>query len=116
MKIYYVDLLVQKSKAKPNFYGPEEIKTAKRRFPLRRLMKVLGDEEYIRTHQRKSPFHSTNERGLAVFQCNSRWVFTCCGQHGIRGDQIDYVKAKYDLTTGQAISFLCELHHYGRES
>ena len=88
------------------FYPPEEIYLAKRKLPLKRLMKMIGDEAFIFVWQ--SPFHSDDVPRFKVWQYSGRWVFNCDYVKSC-GDQIDYLELRFQITTGQAIRLLCRL-------
>ena len=80
---------------------------AKRRLPLRELMRVLGDGEQAKKSS-KCPFHDDTRNSFSVFEFDGQWFWKChpgCGQ----GDGVDYLKAKLNLTTGDAIRRYCEL-------
>ena len=83
------------------------IREAKRRLPLPDLMRALGDSEHARKTA-KCPFHEDTRNSFSVFEFKGEWFWKChagCGH----GDGVDYLKAKFNLITGEAIGRYCEL-------
>ncbi len=80
----------------------ERIDEAKRILPLPELMAVLGDEE----HAKKSalcPFHPDSRPSFSVYHSHGGvWRWNCFACYG-SGDEIDYLKAKFNLPTGEAM-------------
>jgi hypothetical protein len=92
-----------------NFFQPEEIKTAKRKLSLAQMMKRLGDGAFISEQSTASPFHPSERQNFKLYRMRRGFRFTCCGKCGYEGDQIDYLKARFQLTTGKAIALFCRL-------
>ncbi len=72
-------------------------------------MRLLGDGQRITSGGQ--PCHLCNAPGtqFCIFKCGGRWTFSCTGKCGRRGDQIDYLKAKFNLANGEAIRVLNKL-------
>lgn len=91
------------------FYLPEEIKAAKRKLSLAKMMKMIGDGAFASESPVASPFHPSDRPTFRLYRDYRRVVFTCCGKCGYDGDQIDYLKMRFQLPTGQAIALFCNL-------
>jgi len=89
------------------FYSPEEIKASKRKLPLTQVMKHVGDAAFASEKSIASPFHPSERPLFKLYR--TRWGirFTCCNKCGYEGDQIDYLKARFQLSTGEAIALFC---------
>src|ERR1041385_71950 len=96
--------LIQSLATGRQFYAPEEIKTAKRKLPLTHLMVKIGDGAFISEKSVESPFHPSERPFFKLHYTRRGLRFACCGKCGYQGDQIDYLKARFDLTTGEAIA------------
>jgi hypothetical protein len=99
-------ILIDEARQETTFVGPEQLKLAKRLFPLTRVMRTVGDAEFI--NKTGQPCHLCNSPGATfrVFQCGGRWTFSCTGKCGKYGDQVDYLRAKFGLSDGEAIRLL----------
>ena len=108
MKII-LQILIEEARQETSYVGEDAVKRAKKLLPLTRLMQRIGDGSQIAT--KGHPCHLCNAPGemFRMFQLDSRWVFSCTGKCGKRGDQIDYLKAKFNLTKGGAIRLLSKL-------
>jgi hypothetical protein len=102
-------ILIDEARQDTAYVGTELLKLAKKRYPLTRLMRLLGDGQQITTGGR--PCHLCNAPGamFRMFQPGGRWTFSCTGKCGQNGDQIDYLKAKFNLSDGEAIRLLSKL-------
>jgi len=91
------------------YVGEEQLDRAKKLLPLTRLMRVLGDGHQITSSWH--PCHLCNAPGamFRMFQPGGRWTFSCTGKCGKHGDQVDYLKAKFQLSDGEAIRLLSKL-------
>jgi hypothetical protein len=84
--------------------SPDE---AKRLLPLPFLMAKIGDAAHANKSAR-CPLHDDGRASFSVFQFNGKWFWKChagCGH----GDEVHYLKARFNLSTGQAIRRYCEL-------
>lgn len=91
------------------FFDREEIKAAKRKLSLPALMRLIGDGAFATEIGTNSPFHPSERPTFRLHRPYRRIAFSCCEKCGYEGDQVDYVKARYKLTTGQAIALFCNL-------
>ena len=91
------------------FYSPEEIKAAKHKLPLTQLMNRVGDGAFVSQKSTASPFHPSERPTFSLYRTRRGFRFACCGKCGYEGDQIDYLKARFQLTTGEAIALFCRL-------
>jgi hypothetical protein len=86
----------------------DDLTEAKRRLPLPRLMALLGDAALARKSAR-CPFHEDARNSFSVFPSRTgAWLWKChagCGH----GDGVDYLKLKFNLSTGDAIRRYREL-------
>jgi len=105
----FLSILIAEARQDTAYVGPEQLKRAKKLLPLTRLMRVLGDGQQITTAWR--PCHLCNAPGamFRMFQPGGRWTFSCTGKCGKHGDQVDYLKAKFSLSDGEAIRLLSKL-------
>ncbi len=85
-----------------------ELKIAKAKLGLPALMMALGDQYYLKKSGR-CPFHDDKHNSFSVFPSRSGgWLWKChagCGG----GDQVEYLKQRFNLSTGEAIRRLCEM-------
>jgi hypothetical protein len=104
-----ISFLLSEARQNTDFVGREHLKRAKRLYPLTRLMRFLGDGEHIRSGWH--PCHLCKSPGalFGMFQPGGRWAFSCTGGCGTLGDQVDYLKAKFGLSVGEAIRFMSKL-------
>ena len=107
--ILTVDALIAEARQDTTYVGPEQLKRAKRLYPLTRLMRLLGDGQQITTGGH--PCHLCNAPGamFRMVQHDGRWAYSCTGKCGKQGDQVDYLKAKFHLDVGGAIRLLHKL-------
>ena len=101
--------LISEVRQDTTFVEPEQLKRAKRLLPLTRLMRAVGDGEHVNSG--RHPCHLCNAPGVMfrISRPHDRWVFTCTGNCGKQGDQVDYLKAKFSLSAGEAIRLLHKL-------
>jgi len=80
----------------------DKIIEAKRRLPLPDLMRKIGDEAHAKRSAR-CPFHDDAENSFSVFRGHGdQWFWKChtgCG----KGDAVDYLEKRFDLSTRDAI-------------
>jgi hypothetical protein len=70
------------------------------------LMRVLGDGQQITSSGHPCHLCNAPSAMFRMFQPRGRWTFSCTGKCGKYGDQIDYLKAKFNLDDGEAIRLL----------
>ena len=89
-------------------FKTDNLALAKNRLPLPALLSALGDSAHARRSAR-CPFHEDRRNSFSLFLGRSgHWLWKChsgCGG----GDGVDYLKTKYNLSTGDAIRRYCEL-------
>jgi len=106
----FLQTLIAEARQDTAYYvGSDLLKLAKKRYPLTRLMRLLGDGQHITTGGH--PCHLCNASGatFCLSRPRGRWTFSCTGKCGKYGDQIDYLKAKFGLDDGEAIRLLSKL-------
>jgi len=91
-------------------YTAEEIQRALTTVSLPDLLGRLGDAPHASEKPVWSPFHWTKRPKFQLFRSeNGSWQYRCCKRCGMKGDQIDYLRLRCNLTRDEAAAKLCRL-------
>ena len=92
--------------------APSSATSARDVLPLPRLMARLGDAQHARRSAR-CPFHKDAKPSFSVFlNRQGRWFWKCFAGCG-HGDEVDYLRKKFDLSTAEAVRQYCEMAGVG---
>lgn len=95
------------------FYEREEIKTAKRRISMKKLMRHTKDQRFITENPGPSPFPDCDKESFYLFKRRNRYHYFCSRRSdrmsSWRNDQITYLEQRYRLSNGDAIRLFCRM-------